>query len=305
MRDLHIHLDGSLSISAMLKIAAEEGISLPKNFREEVQYNSASGTLADYLKCFSLPLELLRTPDAVRYSVISLINECQAEKIDYIEIRFAPQLHLGGTQEEVLQAAIEGLSFCELVNVKAGLILCLMRGMESEKGNETTLDLAEKYLGKGVCALDLAGNEAAYPVTMYSDYFNYAKKKGIPFTIHAGEAAGPESIEEALKLGASRIGHGIAAARDESLMKYLAEHEIPLEMCPTSNLQTGAVKNLDEYPLKKFLDKGIVATVNTDNKTVSNTKLSKEFELVSALPGITETDIMKLKANAVKASFTN
>lgn len=305
MKELHLHLDGSLSAKTMKKMSEETGVPIPQDFEKHIHYDAASGTLADYLKCFELPLSLMQGKEAVRFSVMALLEELYAEGCDYAEIRFAPQFHTGkgDSQLDIVRAAAEGLDYGDLMGIKAGLILCLMRG-GSEKANEETLDAAEKMLGKGVVAIDLAGDEATYPVGLYADYFKYAKEHNIPFTIHAGEAAGAESVENALRLGAARIGHGIRAVTDRELMKYIAAHKIPLELCPTSNIQTGAVKNfLEEYPLLTFLNEGICATINSDNRTVSDTNLKKEFELVRSLPGIDEEMIAKLTENAFNARF--
>ena len=306
--EYHLHLDGSITERMYRRISEETGQKIPEDFKLRMKYDSTSGTLVDYLKCFELPLSFMQSPENVRYCVMALQEDLVNEGINYAEIRFAPQLHLARdeygkakySQMEVVQAACEGLEYGALMGIETRLILCMMRG-GNDKDNEETVDAAKEFLGKGVVMLDLAGDEAGYPVTLYSELFGYAKKHNIPFTIHAGEAAGPESIENALKLGAKRIGHGLAAAEDKTLMKYLAEHKIMLEMCPTSNIQTGAVKRLalaltgnspaiqnmtnDElfyeyYPLRKFLEAGIDITINTDNRVVSDTILKNEFELI-------------------------
>ncbi len=306
MTDLHLHLDGSVSAMTLRRISKETGQPLPEDYENRLHYDAKIGTLADYLKCFDLPLSFMQSPENVRFCVMALLEDLYKSSVNYAEIRFAPQLHLNNgsfTQSEIVSAATEGLEYGSLMGVEAKLILCMMRG-GSDKANEETVDAALEFLGKGVCALDLAGNEAAYPVELYTDFFNYAKKNSIPFTIHAGEAAGPESIENALKRGASRIGHGIAARHDKELMKYLAKHQIPLELCPTSNIQTGCVKDFEsEYPLVTFLEEGICATINTDNMIVSDTDINKEFALIKRLPGMKNEYFKVLKDNSVRARF--
>ncbi len=152
-----------------------------------------------------------------------------------------------------------------------------MRMEHNEKENMETIRLASKYLGKGVVAADLAGAEALYPTSSFEAVFKEAARKGVPFTIHAGEADGPKSIWEALRFGAKRIGHGVRCLEDEKLVEYLKEKQIPLEVCPTSNFQTRAVKG--EYPLKKMLEMGLCATLNTDNTTVSGTEKQIPLEV--------------------------
>ena len=306
--EYHLHLDGSITERMYRRISEETGQKIPEDYKSKMKYDSASGTLVDYLKCFELPLSFMQSPENVRYCVMALQEDLVNEGLNYAEIRFAPQLHLAKdengkakyTQKEVVQAACEGLEYGALMGIETKLILCMMRG-GNDKDNEETVDAAKEFFGKGVVMLDLAGDEAGYPVMLYSELFGYAKKHNIPFTIHAGEAAGPESIENALKLGAKRIGHGLAAAEDKTLMKYLAEHKIMLEMCPTSNIQTGAVKRLalalagssreidsmtaeelfyEYYPLRKFEEAGIDVSINTDNRVVSGTTLKNELDLI-------------------------
>ena len=177
-----------------------------------------------------------------------------------------------------------------------------MRGKNCTANMETVLTAA-RFLGKGVVAADLAGAEGLYPTRDFGEEFALARRLGVPFTIHAGEADGPESIWKALEFGAVRIGHGVRAVEDEALMRELAQRGIPLEMCPTSNLQTRAVNSLTDYPLRNFLDRGIRVTVNSDNMTVSDTWAGKEFALLSREYGLTEEEAVKLLKNAKEAAF--
>lgn len=312
MVELHLHLDGSVSPQTVEKIAEEEEISLSEYAaggemkpEEAMRYRAEKGSLADYLKCFNLPIKVLQSPNAVRYACMKLCEELVRDGVHYAEIRFAPQFHVqrGFTQEEILLGAIEAKEYASLLGTEIDFILCAMRG-QSGKANEETLELAIRYFGKGVVALDLAGDEARFPTEDYAELFGHAKKHGLPFTVHAGEAAGAESIEAALRFGAWRIGHGIAAADEPELMNYLAAHRIPLELCPASNLQTKAAEDILSYPLVTFLKKGIPATVNTDNRTVSDTTMRKEFQLVKEIPGYVDAYERLLKANAEAARFT-
>ena len=173
-----------------------------------------------------------------------------------------------------------------------------MRGGE-EAANRETVDTAASFLGQGVCALDLAGAEALYPTREHAALFAHARSLQVPFTLHAGEAAGPESVRQALELGAQRIGHGVRAIEEESLLEELAQRQIPLELCPTSNLQTKAVPDLAHFPLRECLRRGLRATVNTDNMTVSRTTLSQEY----ALLGLTGEERRALLRNSVEAAF--
>ena len=166
-----------------------------------------------------------------------------------------------------------------------------------------TIRLAKEFLGRGVCAADLAGGEIGHPATAYADVFALAKVLGVHYTIHGGEAAGPESVREALEIGAKRIGHGVHALGDNALLALLAEKQIPLEMCPTSNLHTKAVKSLAEYPVREFLRRGVRATINTDNPGISRTTVENEFAALTREAGLTASETRALLHNAAGAAF--
>lgn len=187
-------------------------------------------------------------------------------------------------------------------------ILCLMRGsVNNEKlyeANMETVEVARHFMSEGnslVAGIDLAGAEAAFPTEDFKDFFGMARKYKIPYTIHAGEAAGPESIWQALEMGARRIGHGVSAVKDESLMQELARKNIVLEMCPTSNLQTGAVRDINEYPLRLFLQHDMKITINSDNMTVSGTDVVQEFDLLKKKIWLSDDEERILKKNAEEA----
>lgn len=303
--DLHLHLDGSLTPAYVISQAKKQGLDLPVwEEKELVKYMTAPADCRDlneYLEKFDLPCSVMQTEDALTEAVRDVCRQMEAQGMKYVEIRFAPQLHTkkGLTQRQVTEAAIKGLP--QGKGLEAKLILCCMRMENNEKENMETIRMAEEYLGKGVAAADLAGAEAIFPTKSFEPVFRMAREVGVPFTIHAGEADGPKSIWTALKFGAKRIGHGVRCLEDETLVEYLREHRIPLEVCPTSNFQTKAVKG--EYPLKKMLEKGLCVTLNTDNTTVSGTTLEKEFEVARTRLGVTEEELEILKANAEKARF--
>ena len=303
--DLHLHLDGSLTPAYVIGQAKKQGMELPVwDEKELVKYMTAPvdcKDLNEYLEKFDLPCSVMQTEDAITDAVRDVCGQMETQGLKYVEIRFAPQLHTkkGLTQRLVTEAAIKGLPDGGALEAK--LILCCMRMEDNEKENMETIRMAKEYLGKGVAAADLAGAEALYPTASFEAVFRKAKESGVPFTIHAGEADGPESIWMALKFGARRIGHGVRCLEDEKLVEYLREHRIPLEVCPTSNFQTKAVKG--EYPLKKMLEKGLCVTLNTDNTTVSGTSLEKEFNLAVNKLGLTEKEVETLKENAEKARF--
>ena len=246
---------------------------------------------------------LLQSCEAVKIALYELICELKEQGIIYSEIRFAPQLHTkcGCTQREIIEAAITGLDKAQKdFNTKSNLILCTMRG-GSEEDNLLTVSLAAEYLGNGVCAVDLAGAEALYKTELYRNVFSLAARLCVPFTIHAGEADGVQSVKTAVEFGARRIGHGVAAVDDDELLDEIKRKNISIECCLTSNLQTKAVSKLENHPIKDFLRLGINATINTDNMTVSDTTVEKELSLLSDIaPEISRKTLMR---NAVNAAF--
>lgn len=310
MIDLHLHLDGSLTPEEVILLADRSGVSLPCRdadaLRPLLQVEPDCRDLGQYLERFELPLQVLQTEDALTFAVCSLIKRLAGQGLCYAEIRFAPQLHQrqGLTQQQVVAAAAAGLEEaareCEL---PAQLILCCMRGDDNLQANLETVHTAKLFLDKGVCAVDLAGNEAAYPTEDFAEVFGLAKELAVPVIIHAGEAAGPESIRQALDLGAKRIGHGIRATEDPKIMDLLRRTRTPLELCFTSNLQTKAVKDAQDYPLCRFLEQGISVTVNTDNMTVSGTCLRKEYTLLRQRFGLSADTLLSIACNAADAAF--
>jgi adenosine deaminase len=178
-----------------------------------------------------------------------------------------------------------------------------MRGDDTREANFETVRLASKYLGRGVVAVDLAGAEALYPTEDYADVFAYARELGVPFTIHAGEAAGPGSVRAALSFGAKRIGHGLRAVEDGELLSWIASRGITLETCPSSELQTSIIDDYTQFPLKRLLDMGVNVTVNADNMGVSATDVRRELLLLTSLFDLTDQDIHRLLLNAAHAGF--
>lgn len=308
MIDLHLHLDGSLRPETAWELLRYKNIINFNNIDEAKDALSAPENCKDlneYLKRFDYPIMILQQENEIIRAVKELGEDLYKEGVSYAEIRFAPMFSMkeGLSMEAVVEAAIEGVSQVEKeYKIKMELILCCMRGA-TEKDNMKTVECARKYYGKHVCALDLAGAEGLFPTELYSEVFHEAKKHDIPFTIHAGEAAGPQSIWKALEFGAARIGHGIRCVEDRALMDYLIRNEIALEVCPISNMQTKVYSNPDFYPLKELIENGVHVTLNTDNRTVSNTCIEKEREYAIDRLRLTEKDIQLMSEYSKKAAF--
>lgn len=304
--DLHLHLDGSLSFDVVRLLAAQIGYDFEgQDVKKSVTAGENCESLGDYLKCFHLPGLLLQTEEALELAASDLTKRLALQGLIYGEIRFAPQLHMrkGLTKEKAVEAVIRGVGKgLGQSDMKAGVLLCAMVN-GSDKENEETFEIARSYMGKGVVGVDIAGPEGLVPMAHFEPLFKDAYRKGIPFTIHAGECGDCENIIKAVSYGAKRIGHGCAAIKSESCMDLLKKEKITLEMCVISNLQTKAVPSIKEHPLKAFYDRGIRVTYNTDNMTVSDTTLEKEAELIKEHMGFTEADLMKMNRYALESAF--
>lgn len=309
--ELHLHLDGSLRPETVWELAKEQNIKLPANtvdeVRDQMQVPEDCRTLEEYLTRFDLPLLVLQTREALERAAFELTEDLAKEGVTYAEIRFAPQLSIKGgmTQEQAVEAAIEGVKrgMEQYPSIRVGLILCCMRGEDNEEWNLQTVETAKKYLGDVVCAVDIAGAESLYPTERFASVFEKVREYGLPSTIHAGEAAGPESMKTALAFGAKRIGHGVAAVEDPELVRRLIEEQITLEVCVTSNYQTKVVPSIEAHPIRRLFNAGVRVTVNSDNRTVSNTNVRKELDILRNVFGFKEQEIEKMEEYAWEARF--
>lgn len=296
--ELHLHLDGSVEISRISNITNENIQSLKNKMiaKEKCQ------NLSEYLTKFDIPLSCMQTKENLITIAKELVDYLETQNVIYAEIRFAPMFHTQKdlSYEEVVESVLKGLNMNK--KVKTNLILCMMRGMPKEN-NLKTIDIAEKYLNKGVCALDLAGAEDKYPLNEYVDLFEIIKKKNIPYTIHAGENGNHKEIELAINIGTKRIGHGIHAYESTETQKLLKEKNILLEICPTSNIQTNAIDKYINHPIYNFYKEGLNICINTDNKTVSNITLNEEYLKLYNTFNFTIKDFKQMNINAIKNSF--
>ena len=308
--DLHLHLDGAITLDIAKNIAKMQNIDLPAESDEELEklltVPADCKSLNDFLKCFDLPLSLMQTPEGMSEAVRLVSDNIKNQGVVYAELRFAPQSHTqkGMTQEDAILAALDGLKKTDL---KANLILCCMRGEGNEEKNQETLELAKKYLVEdgGVVALDLAGAEELYPTENYRELFAKASEYGVPFTIHAGEAAGADSVALAVEYGAKRIGHGVRSYEKPEVIQLLKEKGVFLEMCPTSNRQTHAIHDMSSYPLIDYLNQGIKVTLNTDDMGIEGTTLADEYRYMEQEFHLTAEQEKILLNNAIDGAFTS
>lgn len=278
--ELHCHLDASVRVATVAELGGEIGLDLPTPLEPALIAPEWCIDLADYLVRIDLALEVMQHREHLVRISREIVEDLAADGTIYGEIRFAPQLHLrhGLTMQEVLNAVHEGLKQGEQkTGIKTGLIVCCLRH-ESGKHSLEIAELAVNNRDK-VCALDLAGDEARYIGATHAEAFALAKREGLRRTVHAGEAAGPDSIREALDLlGAERIGHGVRIIESTELQDRAKTTRLPLEMSPLSNVQTRAANSLSEHPIDSLFRKGLHVTVNTDCRTVSLTTVTNEFE---------------------------
>lgn len=295
--ELHLHLDGSVRPSTIASILTMD----EQDVRKKVCTNKDTKDLKDYLSKFDLPISIMQTKENLIRISRELALDLKNDNVIYAEIRFAPLFHMkqGLTMDEVITSVLEGL---KQVPIKTNLILCMMRG-SSYEDNYKVIEAAYKFLNKGVVGIDLAGDEKNYPVNNYKDLFEIAKNKKIPFTIHAGEADDYRSIDNAIQLGAKRIGHGVRAIENNNTIKLIKENNITLEICPISNIDTKIYESIKDHPIKKLYDENINITISTDNRTVSNTTLNDAYKILQNTFNFTKEDFIKMNQNAIQASF--
>ena len=306
--DLHLHLDGSLSAKAIIEVAKKENIILPTYDEEELnkylQVPEDCESLNEYLERFALPNLVLQSKQGLDICTTDLLKRLAVDGLKYVEIRMAPQLSTdkGLTQKEVVETLLKSMKNAEKFGIFSNLILCMMRGDNTKDKNLETINVASDFLGKGVVAMDLAGAEALFPNEMFEEEFAEIRKLGIPLTVHSGEAAGSQSVSSALKYGASRIGHGIHSIEDDQVIDELVKRNICLEICPKSNLDTKTILRYEDLPIKRFMEKGVKVTINTDDMTVSNTTLKQEYETLVKM-GFDEKNLQKFAENSIDFAF--
>ena len=299
--ELHCHLDGSLSrefIEERLGRSVEE---------TEIRVSEDCRNLEEYLGKFVLPIACLQDQAGLTGAGYDVLRTMGSESVCYAEIRFDPiACGLEGmSTEQAIEALLGGLEKGKQdFGVAYNVIVCAMRHY-SEEQNYEMIRTARQFLGTGVCAADLAGAEAQYPMAEFINLFEKVKKLGMPYTIHAGECGNADNIADAVKAGARRIGHGIAMRGRNDIQELVKKAGAGIEMCPISNLQTKAVKSPEEYPLREFLDRGLLVTINTDNRYVSGTSLTKELGFIAKTYGIRDEEILSCMKNAAEVSFAD
>lgn len=331
--DLHVHLDGSMRLQTILNLADQYRIKLPADdivgLKKAIVVDEHCNSLVDYLKAFDITLKVLQTDEALELAAFELAEDAAQENVRYMEVRFAPILHTNNlmTLEQIITSVVDGLKRAERTyNIKTGLIICGMRHFNAEASlmskrlqdrlstyNEEelaellaleTAKVAVKMSKKEpkIMGFDLAGAENGFPAKDFYRSFQEIISGHLSITVHAGEAYGPDSIEQAVKYcHAHRIGHGTRLSESKhedenypSLYKYFKDKRIPLEVCVTSNVQTNTVKSIQDHPIKKYFEDKLRITICTDNRLVSDVTVTDEYYKLVTKLGFKKEDIEKL-----------
>ncbi|WP_202304301.1 adenosine deaminase [Dryocola clanedunensis] len=310
LTDLHRHLDGNIRAQTILDLGRQYNLSLPADSIDalipHVQVVDTAPDLVSFLSKLDWGVKVLATLDACRRVAWENIEDASRNGLHYVELRFSPgymamthNLPVAGVVEAVIEGVREG---CRDFGVEARLIGIMSRTF----GEAACLAELEALLAHRdqITALDLAGDELGFPGSLFLNHFNRARDAGWHITVHAGEAAGPESIWQAIReLGAERIGHGVKAIEDPALMDFLVEQGIGIESCLTSNIQTSTVPSLDKHPLIKFLDHGVLATINTDDPAVQGIDIVHEYTVAAPRAGLSAAQIRTAQENGLKIAF--
>ncbi|WP_432196310.1 adenosine deaminase [Streptomyces sp. bgisy027] len=316
---LHDHLDGGLRPATVVELAAEVGHTLPTTDPDELAawyFEAAnSGDLVRYIATFEHTLAVMQTREGLLRTAEEYVLDLAADGVVYGEVRYAPELNTSGglTIPEVVETVQEGLAAgmakaaAAGTPVRVGTLLCGMRMFDRVR---EAADAAVAFRDAGVVGFDIAGAEAGFPAADHRDAFEHLRRESVPFTIHAGEADGLSSIHQALQIcGAQRIGHGVRITDDivdgklGRLASWVRDRRVALEMCPTSNLQTGAATSIAEHPITELKDLGFRVTLNTDNRLVSGTTMTREMSLLAEQAGWTVEDLRTVTLNALKSAF--
>lgn len=308
--ELHCHLDGSLSFETIRELAEMANIALPESDSELAKLvivPEDSETLLDYLKIFDFIRPLLQTQEALSLAAYDVAKQAAAEHVLYIEIRFAPELSMdkGLSAVQVVEAVEKGLQKAQRdFNIVAKALICGMRQSSKQLTREIFRQINQAK-GLAFAGFDFAGNEHDFPSEEIADLIRFTQRLDRPMTFHAGECGCPTHITQSIALGIKRLGHVTAICDHPELIADFVENEVTAELCLTSNLQTKAAKSLAEFPYQELYETGAKITINSDNRTVSNTNLTKEYQLFVDYFGTSLADFYHFNQNAIEAAFAS
>jgi adenosine deaminase len=307
--ELHCHLDGSLRPLSLLELCKEYGVPLPAGDAEGVRRYMRvehAHNLEEYLARFTTTVAVLQHAASIERVAYELVEDAARDGVRYIEVRNAPILNTRGglSLVEVVEAMLRGLKRGEQVHgVIARLILIALRHMPPSTSMEIA-ELAAAFRDSGVVAFDLAGAEMGYPAAEHAAAFLYARERDLACTCHAGEGDGPLSVRQAVhRCGAHRIGHATRLIEDPSLTEFVNDRRIPLEICLTSNVQTRAANSYAEHPLRRYVDLGLSVVLNTDNRLMSDTTLTDEYDHAARDAHLTSDELSAIALNGFESAF--
>jgi adenosine deaminase len=308
--DLHCHLDGSMRLATILELGQQQGVALPATdeagLARAIHRGEICKDLEEYLLAFDVTCSVLQTESALERVAFELAEDAAAENVWHLEVRYAPILHTrrGLSLARIQDAVLAGLKRAERqYGMTTGVIICGIRNMDPRDSHRLA-ELAVAYKGKGVVAFDLAGGEAGNQAKDHAASFSLVLDNNMNTTVHAGEAYGPASIKQALHFcGAHRIGHGTRLGEDGDLLAYVCDHRVPLEICLSSNLQTSVVDDLKRHPLRLFYDVGVRVSLNTDNRLITDTTVTKELWIAHQELGFSLEELKILVVQGFKSAF--
>lgn len=307
--ELHCHLDGSVRPSTLLELGREYKIRMPATSADELRdfmIVKDARSLEDYLERFEITIAVMQTAEAIERISYELAEDAAKDGVKYIEVRNAPILNSRGNLEmgDALEAQIKGLERAQRDHgIIARSIVCSLRQLPPETSVELA-QLAVAYRQRGVVAFDLAGKEAGFPASAHGDAFAYARKHNLAVTVHAGEGDGARSVRDAVhKCGANRLGHATRLIEDPELTQYVNDRRIGLEICLTSNVQTHAARSYEAHPLRQYFDRGMNATLSTDNRLMSGTTLTDEYVYAAKHLDFTFDELCTLALNGFESAF--
>ncbi|MFT6952494.1 MAG: adenosine deaminase [Paraglaciecola sp.] len=310
LTDLHRHLDGNIRLSTIWELAEEYSIALPSDnleaLKSSVQIQKKTTDLLAFLEKMELGVSVLASEQACYRVAYENVEDAKRAGLTYVELRFSPVFMAQAHNlpiDQVVDAVVAG---CKAGSKKYGVPVNLIGILSRSYGEATCYQELQALLRTkdDIVALDLAGDEKGFPAIRFKQHFKLARDAGWNITVHAGEADGPHSIWQAInELGATRIGHSVAAREDPHLMDFMANNNISIECCLTSNFQTGACTDIAHHPIKTFIERGIVVTLNTDDPGVSGIEIADEYKLAREVVGLTTEQLAQIQLNGVEVAF--
>ena len=303
--ELHLHIEGAIPVDTLYALArAKEvpGVRNPDDLKKKLTY----ADFDEFIRVWLWMNSFIQSEDDFEEIAYSVLRDLSRQNVRYVEAFYSPGDYLehGLTFQGITENLIKGRERAENdFGIRCGFIVDLVRDRGPVYGMELVKGL-EPHLGKGLVGIGLGGSEDRFPADAYEAVYAEARRRGYRLTAHAGEVAGAPSIWAAIKkLGAERIGHGLRAYEDGSLVYYLRKNQIPLEMCPTSNIKTGVCKALSSHPIRRYFDQGLLVTVNSDDPTMFDTTITDEYSILSGTFHFTQSELRRIAFNAVEASF--